>query len=131
MMPLLLATPLWQQWWFWPLLMCLVIAGILGYLGIHVLARKVIFVDLATAQIAALGAAYAIFLGYEPHEKENQIPTYLFSLVFALVGAGIMALTRMKKERVPHEAFIGIVYASASALSLLVLSHSAAETDHG
>ena len=114
-------------WWFWPLAMCLVVAGILGYLGTHVLARKVIFVDLATAQLAALGAAYAIYLDYEPEHEENALAIYLFSLGFALVGAAVIALTRMKRERVPHEAFIGIIYASASALAMLVLSKSKGE----
>src|SRR5437773_11479289 len=68
-----------SQWWVPSLGMCLVVAGILGYLGTHVLARKVIFVDLATAQLAALGAAYAIFLDYEPEHEENQLAIFLFS----------------------------------------------------
>lgn len=114
-------------WWLFPLLMCLVLTGIHGYLGIHVLKRKVIFVDLAMAQIAALGAAYAILLGYDPKHPENAFPIYLFSLGFTLVGAAVISLSRMKKERVPHEAFIGIVYASASALAMLLLSKSPTE----
>jgi zinc/manganese transport system permease protein len=114
-------------WWLFPLLMCLVLTGIHGYLGIHVLKRKVIFVDLAMAQIAALGAAYAILLGYDPKHSENSFPIYLFSLGFTLVGAAVIALSRMKKEKVPHEAFIGIVYASASALAMLLLSKSPTE----
>jgi len=116
-----------HRWWPASLGMCLVVAGILGYLGTHVLARKVIFVDLATAQLAALGAAYAIWLDYEPEHEENQVAIYLFSLAFALVGAAVIALTRMKKERVPHEAFIGIIYASASAMAMLVLAKSKGE----
>ena len=114
-------------WWLYPLLMCLVLTGIHGYLGIHVLKRKVIFVDLAMAQIAALGAAYAILLGYDPKHPENSFPIYLFSLGFTLVGAAVISLSRMKKERVPHEAFIGIVYASASALAMLLLSKTPTE----
>jgi zinc/manganese transport system permease protein len=114
-------------WWLFPLLMCLVLTGIHGYLGIHVLKRKVIFVDLAMAQIAALGAAYAILLGYDPKHPENEFPIYLFSLGFTLAGAAVISLVRMKKERVPHEAFIGIVYASASALAMLLLSKSPTE----
>ncbi|MBI3855932.1 MAG: metal ABC transporter permease [Planctomycetes bacterium] len=114
-------------WWVYPLLMCLVLTGIHGYLGIHVLKRKVIFVDLAMAQIAALGAAYAILLGYDPKHPENEFPIYLFSLGFTLAGAAVISLSRMKKERVPHEAFIGIVYASASALAMLLLSKSPTE----
>jgi len=114
-------------WWFYPLLVCLVLTGIHGYLGIHVLKRKVIFVDLAMAQIAALGAAYAILLGYDPKHPENSFPIYLFSLGFTLAGAAVISLSRMKKERVPHEAFIGIVYASASALAILLLSKTPSE----
>src|SRR5436190_3274582 len=114
-------------WWLYPLLMCLVLTGIHGYLGIHVLKRKVIFVDLAMAQIAALGAAYAILLGYDPKHPENSFAIYLFSLGFTLVGAAVISLSRMKKERVPHEAFIGIVYASASALAMLLLSKTPTE----
>jgi len=114
-------------WWLYPLLMCLVLTGIHGYLGIHVLKRKVIFVDLAMAQIAALGAAYAILLGYDPKHPENSFRIYLFSLGFTLVGAAVISLSRMKKEKVPHEAFIGIVYASASALAMLLLSKTPTE----
>src|SRR6185503_4562929 len=117
-------------WWADPLLMCLVLTGIHGYLGIHVLKRKVIFVDLAMAQIAALGAAYGIFLGYEPRTGESGLPLYLFSLGFTLVGAAVIALVRMKQERVPQEAFIGIVYASASALAILVLAKTPTEGEH-
>src|SRR6185436_11764482 len=94
-----------SELWFWPLVMCLILAGIHGYLGIHVLKRKVIFVDLAMAQIAALGAAYGIFLGYEPRTGESGLSLYLFSLALTLVGAAVIALVRMKQERVPQEAF--------------------------
>jgi zinc/manganese transport system permease protein len=116
-----------SAWWWWPFLACLVLAGIHGYLGIHVLKRKVIFVDLAMAQIAALGAAYAVFLGYDGKEEGDALPIYLFSLGFTAAGAAVIALTRMRHERVPHEALIGIVYASASALAILILSKSAGE----
>ena len=68
-------------------LMCLVLTGIHGYLGLHVLERKVIFVDLAMAQIAALGAVFALVLGYCPVEDKAAI--YLFSLGFTLVGAAV------------------------------------------
>jgi len=114
-------------WWLYPLLMCLVLTGIHGYLGIHVLKRKVIFVDLAMAQIAALGAAYAILLGYTP--QEDPLAVYCFSLGFTLVGAAVIALSRMRREKIPHEAFIGIVYASASAIAMLLLAKTRSETD--
>ena len=104
------------------LVACLVLTSFLGYLGIHVLAREVIFVDIALAQIAALGTAVAAYRDIEPHTSES----YLWSLGFALVGAAVFALTRSLRRRIPQEAFIGISYAMASALVVLVansLSH--------
>jgi zinc/manganese transport system permease protein len=107
------------------LAICLVLTGIHGYLGIHVLARQVIFVDLAMAQIAALGATYALLLGFDPsRHPEDAFPAYLFSLGLTLLGAAVFALTRARHERVPQEAVIGIVYASASAIVILMLAKS-------
>ena len=117
------------RWMLPPLLMCLVLTGIHGYLGIHVLSRKVIFVDLALAQIAALGSTFAHLLGYDAHDPADALPVYFFSLGFTLLGAAIFALTRMRHERVPQEAFIGIVYAVASALAILLLSKSPGESE--
>ena len=114
-------------WWADPLLMCLVLTGIHGYLGIHVLKRKVIFVDLAMAQIAALGAAYGILLGFDPKHPDDTLALYFFSLGFTLVGAAVISLSRMRNERVPQEAFIGIVYAGASALAMLILAKTPTE----
>lgn len=110
------------------LAVCLVLTGIHGYLGLHVLQRKVIFVDLAMAQIAALGATYALFLGYE----QNAHPTvvYLFSLGFTLAGAAVFSITRMRHEKIPQEALIGIVYATASALAILILAKSTTAGEH-
>jgi zinc/manganese transport system permease protein len=93
------------------------------YLGIHVIERKVIFVDLALAQIAALGATYAIVLGYDAATDAFAIA--MFSLAFTFLGAGTFAIARMRKEKVPQEAFIGIIYAAASAGAILILSKSA------
>jgi zinc/manganese transport system permease protein len=117
------------KWMIPPLAMCLVLTGIHGYLGIHVLSRKVIFVDLALAQIAALGSTFAHLLGYDAHEPADAPAVYFFSLGFTLLGAAIFALTRMRHERVPQEAFIGIVYAVASALAILLLSKSPGESE--
>jgi zinc/manganese transport system permease protein len=111
------------RWMLIPFLACLVLSINHVYLGIHVMARKVIFVDLALAQIAALGATYALTLGYDPMDDSFRIS--LFSLVFTFVGAGAFAIARMRKERVPQEAFIGIIYAAASAAAILILSKSA------
>jgi zinc/manganese transport system permease protein len=97
-------------------LACLVLTGFLSYLGLHVLARGVIFVDIALAQIAALGTAVAALRGVEPRTTES----WLWSLGFTFVGAGLFALTRGLRKRVPQEAFIGITYAVAAATSILV-----------
>jgi zinc/manganese transport system permease protein len=114
-----------------PFVMCLVLTGIHGYLGIHVLGRKVIFVDLALAQIAALGTTFAYVLGYDAaHDPADAPAVYWFSLGFAVVGAAVFAITRMRRERVPQEAFIGIVYASASAIAILILAKAPGEGEH-
>jgi zinc/manganese transport system permease protein len=112
------------RWMLAPLLACLILSITHVYFGVHVVARKVIFVDLALAQIAALGATYATTLGYDADAPGDKIPVALFSLAFTFVGAGLFAIARMRKERVPQEAFIGIVYAAASALAILILSKS-------
>lgn len=111
------------KWMLIPFLACLVISIKHVYLGIHVISRKVIFVDLALAQIAAVGATYATTLGYDPHTDPLKVS--LFSLAFTFVGAVAFSIARMRKERVPQEAFIGIIYAAASALAILILSKSA------
>ena len=107
-----------------PLLACLILSITHVYLGIHVVARKVIFVDLALAQIAALGATYATTLGYDANLAGDDLVVALFSLAFTFAGAGLFSIARMRKERVPQEAFIGIVYAAASAAAVLILSKS-------
>lgn len=112
------------RWMLAPLLACLILSITHVYLGIHVIARKVIFVDLALAQIAALGATYATTLGYDPHLPGDDLVVALFSLAFTFAGAGLFSIARMRKERVPQEAFIGIVYAAASAAAVLILSKS-------
>ena len=111
------------RWMAVPFLACLVLSINHVYLGIHVISRKVIFVDLALAQIAALGATYAVSLGYDPNSDVLAIA--LFSLAFTFAGAGAFAIARMRKERVPQEAFIGIIYAVTSAAAILLLSKSA------
>lgn len=109
-----------------PFLACLVLTGIHAYLGFHVIERQVIFVDLALAQIAVLGASFAILFGHEMHGTQG----YLISLTFTIIGAGLFALTRFKKQKIPHEAIIGIVYVVSSALMLIVLSFSGEGTEH-
>lgn len=106
----------------WPLIACLLLPGILVYLGLHIVRRGVIFVDLALAQVAALGTALCLVLGHEAHDFH----TYLYSVGFTLVGAAIFAMTRnAHHHRVPQEALIGIVYVVAAAAGMLLLSRSA------
>ncbi|MBZ5569054.1 MAG: metal ABC transporter permease [Acidobacteriia bacterium] len=109
-----------------PFLASLILTGIHAYLGVHVVERGVIFVDLALAQIAALGATTAILAGMDPHGAA----AYWISLVFTFLGAGIFALVRAHRGRIPLEAFIGITYAVASAAAILAMSKATGETEH-
>jgi len=109
-----------------PFLASLILTGIHAYLGVHVVERGVIFVDLALAQIAALGATMAILIGVDPHG----VGAYWMSLGFTFIGAGIFTLVRSKQKRIPLEAFIGITYAVASAAAILAMSKATGETEH-
>jgi zinc/manganese transport system permease protein len=110
-----------------PFSLALVLSGIHVYLGLHVLSRGIIFVDLALAQIAALGTTIAYLLGYD--FDTNQ--AYIFALGFTIVGAILFSLTRgYGKGRVPQEAFIGIVYAVASALTVIALTKAPHGAEH-
>jgi zinc/manganese transport system permease protein len=109
-----------------PFLACLVLVGIHVYLGIHILARGVIFVDLALAQIAASGAAVAILFGYEL----ESFPAYLFSLSFTFIGALVFSLTRMRHQKISHEAIIGITYVVAAATIILIMDRAPHGAEH-
>src|SRR5712692_478376 len=109
-----------------PFLASLILTGIHAYLGVHVVERGVIFVDLALAQIAALGATVAILVGMDPHGGTS----YWISLGFTFLGAAIFALARTRRGHIPQEAFIGIAYAVASAASILAMSKATGETEH-
>ncbi len=111
----------------YPFAACLMLAGIHVYLGIHVVERKVIFVDLALAQIAALGSVVGLLLGYELHS--DPLAMKAFSFVFAVLGAAIFAVTRERHERVPQEAVIGVIYGFALAASILGSTHLAHGAD--
>jgi zinc/manganese transport system permease protein len=105
----------------------LILTGIHAYLGVHVVERGVIFVDLSLAQIAALGSTVAYLAGYDLHSSM----AYLFSLTFTFLGAAIFAMTRVhRKTRIPQEAIIGIVYAVSAAVAILVMSKATQETEH-
>src|SRR5438093_5839270 len=106
---------LWSLLWA-PFLMCLVLTGIHAYLGVHVLAREVVFVDIAMAQIAALGATAAFLQGYEIEQWES----YAYSLAATLLGALVLSITRSRRRNVSQEAVIGIVYAVSSAAAVFL-----------
>ena len=99
-----------------PFVACMILVAIHSYLGLHVIAREVIFVDLSLAQMAALGTTIGLLAGVMPGTGSSQ----LFALGFTVVGAAVFAATRAtKRGRVPQEAIIGIVYVMASAAALL------------
>jgi zinc/manganese transport system permease protein len=109
-----------------PFCMCLVLAGIHCYLGLHVLARGVIFVDLSLAQVAAFGATLAILLGFDHHAPA----TYFISLGSTFVAAALFALARRHERYFPQEAIIGITYALASAAVVLIVDRVAHGAEH-
>jgi len=112
---------------FWTALSAsLVLAGIHAYLGFHIVRRGVIFVDLALAQMAALGVALSVMLGQE----ENRVISYLLALSMTFVGAASFAWLRSRTRQVPLEAFIGIIFASAQAMVFLVLEKSPSGPEH-
>ena len=109
-----------------PLLACLLLVLILPALGRHVLARGVIFVDLALAQIAALGQSVAFLLGAEPRDPSM----YYWSFGFTLLGAALFSFLWDREHSVLQEAFIGISFALATAATLLMLSNAPHGAEH-
>src|ERR687888_1066746 len=112
-----------------PFVASLILTGIHSYLGVHVVERGVIFVDLSLAQIAALGATIAIlmpFTGGDPHGAS----VYWISLFFTFIGAAVFSTIRVRRARIPQEAIIGICYAVASAASILAMSKATSESEH-
>lgn len=109
-----------------PFLMCLVLTGIHAYLGLHVLAREVVFVDIALAQIAALGATAALLVGFDLASPMS----YVFALAAAVLGALVLALTRTRERHVSQEAVIGVVYAVSAAASVLLVANAPHGAEH-
>jgi zinc/manganese transport system permease protein len=112
-----------------PFVASLILTGIHAYLGVHVVERGVIFVDLSLAQIAALGATIALLMpmsGGDPHAPS----VYWVSLGFTFIGAAIFSLVRTRHARIPQEAIIGIAYAVASAGAILAMSKSTSQAEH-
>jgi len=112
-----------------PFVASLILTGIHAYLGVHVVERGVIFVDLSLAQIAALGATIALLLPFsngDPHAPA----VYWTSLGFTFIGAFVFSTIRGHKARIPQEAIIGICYAVASAAAILAMSKATSESEH-
>jgi zinc/manganese transport system permease protein len=96
----------------------IITGALLSYLGVHVVGRGIVFVDLALGQISSLGVAFAVFIG----TGLTSIP-----LIFTLTGALLMSFINIRDKRLKQEAIIGILYAFASALTVLLIS----KTPHG
>jgi zinc/manganese transport system permease protein len=120
-----MATDLLALMWL-PFLMCLVLTGIHAYLGFHVIAREVVFVDIALAQIAALGATAAFLVGYELETWQS----YVAGLGFTVLGAAVLALTRTRTRQISHEAVIGVVYAVSAAGAVLLADRAPHGSEH-
>ena len=109
-----------------PALACTALVAIHAYFGLHVLKRNVIFVDLALAQVAALGATAAFLLGHSP----QSLAAYAYALAFTLAAAALLASTRTWSGRVPQEAQIGVIYVVAAAAALLLVDRAPQGAEH-
>jgi zinc/manganese transport system permease protein len=109
-----------------PFIVSVVLVAIHAYLGLQVLARNIVFVDLALAQIAALGATVAFMLGH----PVNSAGSYGYSLLFTLGAALLLASTRSWSTRVPQEALIGVIYVVAAAAAFLLVDKAPQGTEH-
>lgn len=99
-------------------ILSIIVGIVLSYLGVHVVGRGIVFVDLALGQISSLGVAFSDYVGY----GKTFIP-----ILFALVGAFLMSLISIRDKRLKLEAIIGIIYAVASAVTVMLIS----KTPHG
>lgn len=99
-----------------PIAICVLLAGILSYFGNHILSRGIIFIDIAIAQIAALGTMIGLLIGF----AEGSVLVQLISYVFTLIIISVFALTKFKKQIIPQEAIIGIIYGLGLGLALLL-----------
>jgi len=112
-----------------PFVASLILTGIHAYLGVHVVERGVIFVDLSLAQIAALGATIALLTPFSDGDPHSAY-VYWISLLFTFIGAAVFSTIRGQRARIPQEAIIGICYAVASAAAILAMSKSTSESEH-
>ena len=117
-----------------PLLACLLLIGITVYFGIHVLKREIIFIDIALAQIAALGGAVSMLfheLNIGSHEEGHEHSSIsILAYVFCVLAAGLFSMLKNKKIKIPLEAFIGIAYAVAATGAVIILDKGAGGDVH-
>jgi zinc/manganese transport system permease protein len=106
---------------FWPIVACVLLPWLLVYLGLHVVQRGIIFIDIAMAQMAALGICVAVLFRLDLESWT----TFGIALVFTLAGAGIFSVTGKRTSQIPQEAVIGISYVVAAAAAVLLLSRAA------
>ena len=106
---------------FWPIVACVLLPWLLVYLGMHVVQRGIIFIDIAMAQMASVGICVAVLL----HLDLESPATFAIALGFTLVGAAIFSVTGKRESKVPQEAVIGIAYVVAAAAAVLLLSRAA------
>jgi zinc/manganese transport system permease protein len=106
---------------FWPIMACVLLPWLLVYLGLHVVQRGIIFIDIAMAQMAALGICVAVLL----HMDLQSPKTFAIGLGFTLIGAAVFSVTGKRTSQVPQEAVIGISYVVAAAAAVLFLSRAA------
>src|SRR5215204_3321048 len=111
---------------FYPFLAACLFVGIHSWLGLQVLRRKVVFADLALAQLSALGGTIAVAAGHAPGSPAG----FGYALLLTIVGAGFLTLTRHFSRQVSQEAVIGIVYVVATALTVLVIDRSPQGAEH-
>src|SRR5438874_5819783 len=106
---------------FWPIVACVLLPWLLVYLGLHVVQRGIIFIDIAMAQMASLGICVAILFHFDLEGRT----TFFIALGFTLVGAAIFSVTGKRASQIPQEAVIGIAYVVAAAAAVLLLSRAA------
>jgi zinc/manganese transport system permease protein len=106
---------------FWPIAACVLLPWLLVYLGLHVVQRGIIFIDIAMAQMASLGICVAVLF----HVDLNSWTTFAIALSFTLAGAAVFSITGKRTSQVPQEAVIGISYVVAAAAAVLLLSRAA------
>ena len=106
---------------FWPVVACVLLPWLLVYLGLHVVRRGIIFIDIAMAQMASLGICVAVLF----HLNLEGWPAFLIALGCTLLGAAVFSVTGKRASPIPQEATIGISYVVAAAAAVLLLSRSA------